>query len=158
MMMTELNQNEKLYMLTLLDPMEEREKEAEDLIRAFASRGFSSYSTFVFTSQADIPEINKHIQENKSERFQYFLVDITENMKNGTFNAVINKKYYQYARQAAKIILEYKPKVSLLTDEERYDAILDQISKKGKQVLSPEDKTFLQDYSQALINKKSKNQ
>lgn len=137
----------KLYLLSTLDPNGGRDDEAEKLIQPFATKGFRFFNQLVFVSSDDIKTITEHIRRKKTEQFQFFLVDVTENFDKGTFAGVLNPKHYPIAAEANKIMAIFKPVMPELEDSAKADALFDKISTNGIDSLTQKEKIFLDKYS-----------
>ena len=138
---------QNLYMLVTLDPHDGREDEAETLIKPFGCQGFRFFNTVVFSSADSLEKIKAHIQKVKSSKYQFFLLDITQNLKDNNFGGFLHPKYYPIADQAAKIINAYRPVYPELSDVEKVDVIYNKINKSGIDSLTTQEKLFLDDWS-----------
>lgn len=142
------NLGKKLYCLTVLDPLEGRENEAENLIKPFVENGYRQFNILLFTSPETLENINNHIAEKKSEKFVYFLIDVTNHVDSNVFKGYLNKRYYVHSEQVAKLIRDFRtdlPKEELTPKEigTKIDSILDKIARDGIKSLSLEEKEFL---------------
>lgn len=138
---------QNLYMLVTLDPHDGRDEEAEALIKPFGCQGFRFYNTIVFSSADPLEKIKAHIQKTKSSKFQFFLLDVTQNMQENTFGGFLHPKFYPIADQAMKIINAYRPLLPELSDVEKVDVIYNKINKSGIDSLTKKEKDFLDDWS-----------
>lgn len=139
----------KIYLLSTLDPNNGRDDEAEKLIRPFAEKGFRFFNQLVFVSQDHIEKINTHIREKKSDKYQFFLIDITDNLDKETFKGVFSQKHFPIANEAVKIMQVFKPILPELEDKEKANVLFDKIKASGIDSLTQKEKIFLDNFSKS---------
>jgi hypothetical protein len=158
------NTNERLYWFYILDGRNGKDSEGEQMLRPFIQGGHKIENLYIFQSQASIEDIHKFIKENKLKDFMYMLVDMTDNVTSETFKCIVNEDHYRPAAKLIQLLNQYKPEKQSDIKEEKFDPkeleirvnnLLDKMSKKGPESLTPQQKTFLQEYSQGKYDKKN---
>lgn len=150
---------EKLYWFYIIDGRGGKSEEGEHMIKSFISRGHKLDNLFIFSSPASLEEINDFIKENKMKDFMYLLVDMSDNLTSETFKCLVNEDYYRPAEKFMKLLKEFKPNNPVLIKDSHYyqkqaDTILDIISKKGIKFLKPDQKQFIEDFSNGKYDMK----
>lgn len=148
---------QNLYWFYVIDSRNGKAEEGEQMIRQFIEKGHKFDNLFIFTSSVGIDEIHKFIKEHKMKDFMYLLVDMTNNVTTETFKTIINEDYYRPAEKFVALLKEYKPQEEKPEFDYKYyqekaDAILDIISKKGIKSLKPDQKQFIDDFSKGKFD------
>ena len=157
----EKNTEGRLYFFYIIDGRNNKDQEGEQMIKTFIEKGHKLDNLYIFSSSASIDEINGFLKEHKMKDFMYLLVDMTDNVTTDTFKTVVNEDFYRPAEKLIKLLKHYKPEtnnaseIDMFEYQKKYDTILDQIGKNGPQSLKPEQKQFLDDFSQGKFDKKS---
>lgn len=136
-------------MISALDPENGRDDEAEKLIQPFATKGFKFFNQIVFVSRDSIKVISDHIVKLKSEKFQFFLIDMTDNFEKQSFFGALSTKHFPIAAEASKIMSVFKPVLPELDDKQKADALFDKIAKDGMDSLTQKEKMFLDAFSKS---------
>jgi hypothetical protein len=150
------NTNERLFWFYIIDGRNGKAEEAEQMLRPFMQVGHRLDNLYIFTSGATIIEINAFIKEHKLKDFMYMLTDMTDNITSDTFKMIVNEDYYRPAEKFLKLLSQFKPEIVAEETTQEIDPkvieakvnkILEKISANGADSLTPQQKTFLEDFT-----------
>jgi hypothetical protein len=137
----------RLFWLFTIDPQKENGFKTKKALSEVTDKGYQLDNLFIFESEFTCKEINEKLKKIDNN-YQFFLIDMTDNITEDSFKAVLKPRIYKYATELANIIKEYRQTITSFntqSTQEIIDRILDKISSSGIESLTDEEKKFLEE-------------